>query len=170
MLAFERDQLRKEIHEIAEKFQRDRNGLMPVLHHIQNAYRCISPYAMQEVAHAFNIHPVEVHGVVSFYSFFSTEKKGKFIIRLCQTISCDMANKAALAKQLENELGIKFGQTTRDGMFTLEYTNCLGMCDQGPAMLVNDEVYTKVKPESVAEIIDSYVKKFGAHATQEEEV
>lgn len=167
MLATELDQLRTEIKEIAKQFDGRREGLMPVLQHIQNKYRHVSPHAMQEVADVFGIHPVEVNGVVSFYSFLSTEKKGKFIIRLCQTISCDMADKAAVARQLENELGIKFGQTTKDGMFTLEYANCLGMCDQGPAMLVNTEVFTKVSPESVSEVIANYMKKFGAHVTQE---
>ncbi len=165
MLASEKDQLQHAIQTIAKEHQNRRSGLLPVLQHIQKEFRYISPEAMQEVADAFNIHPVEVHGVVSFYSFLTCEKKGKFIIRLCQTISCDMAGKRTLARQLETELGIKFGQTTKDGMFTLEYTNCLGMCDQGPAMLVNDEVYTKVTPESVSEIIESYVKKFGAHVT-----
>lgn len=168
MLASERDQLCKEIQEIGGKFGFDRSGLLPVLQHIQWKYRSVSPAAMQEVAEYFSIHPVEVHGVVSFYSFFSTAKKGKFILRLCQTISCDMASKSAVARQLENELEIKFGETTKDGMFTLEYTNCLGMCDQGPALLVNDEIYTKVTPEGVREIIDSYVKKFGAFSTVEE--
>jgi [NiFe] hydrogenase diaphorase moiety large subunit len=167
MLATELDQLRTEIKEIAKQYGGRREGLMPVLQHIQNKHRYVSPHAMQEVAAEFGIHPVEVHGVVSFYSFLSTEKKGKFIIRLCQTISCDMAGKVAVARQLENELGITFGQTTKDGMFTLEYTNCLGMCDQGPAMLVNTEVYTKVTPESVSEVIATYMKKFGAHVTQE---
>ena len=169
MLAFQRDQLKNEIWTMAKEWENHRGGLLPVLQHIQRKYRYISPEAMQETAAAFRIHPVEVQGVVSFYSFLSTEKKGKFIVRLCQTISCDMAGKEALARQLENDLGIKFGQTTPDGMFTLEYTNCLGMCDRGPAMLVNDEVYTKVAPENVAEIIDTYVKKFGAHVLQEKE-
>ncbi|MFZ2957231.1 MAG: NAD(P)H-dependent oxidoreductase subunit E [Candidatus Ozemobacteraceae bacterium] len=168
MLASERDQLKTEIWEMAKKFDYHRSGLMPVLQHIQQKYRHISPEVMQETAGAFHIHPVEVQGVVSFYSFLSTERKGKFIIRLCQTISCDMAGKAALARQLENDLGISFGKTTKDGLFTLEYTNCLGMCDSGPALLVNDEIYTKVTPESVAEIIDTYVKKFGANVTTEE--
>ena len=150
-----------------KQFSWQRNGLLPALQHIQTNYHHISPHAMQEVASAFGIHPVEVQGVVSFYSFLSTQKKGKFIIRLCQTISCNMAGKKDIARQLENELGIKFGKTTKDGMFTLEYTNCIGMCDQGPAMLVNTEVYTKVTPESVSEILHSYLKKFGAHMTQE---
>jgi NADH-quinone oxidoreductase E subunit len=169
MLASEKDQLHHEILAIAKKFNHHRSGLMTALQHIQNKYRYISGEAMQDVADAFNIHPVEVHGVVSFYSFLSTEKKGKYVVRLCQTISCDMAGKASLARQLENDLGIKFGQTTADGMFTLEYTNCLGMCDQGPAMLINDDVYTKVTPHQVAEIIHEYVQRSSAHMTQHEE-
>lgn len=168
MLAYEREQLKNEILDIAKKFNYHRSGLLPVLQHIQRRFRWISPEAMQEVADVFNIHPVEVNAVVSFYSFLSTKKKGKFVIRLCQTISCDMAGKKALARQLENELGIKFGETTPDGMFSLEYTNCLGMCDQGPALLVNDEVYTKVCPDMISEIIDSYRKRFSAHAIHHE--
>jgi len=165
MLARERDQLKNEIVELAEKYDFLRSGLLPVLQHIQQKYRFISGYAMQEVAEVFKIHPVEVQGVVSFYSFLSKEKKGKFIIRLCQTISCDMMGKKTIAKQLENELGIRFGETTADGLFTLEYTNCLGMCDQGPAMLINEDIYKKVVPEDVFDILEKYRKKFGAHVT-----
>ncbi|HAE40585.1 MAG TPA: NADH-quinone oxidoreductase subunit NuoE [Candidatus Riflebacteria bacterium] len=168
MLASERDQLKAEIFKMAKKHDQHRSGLIPVLQHVQNVSRHISPEAMQDIAEAFKIHPVEVQGVVSFYSFLSTEKKGKFIVRLCRTISCDMAGKEAVANQLENELGIEFGETTDDGMFTLEFTNCLGMCDQGPAMLVNEDIHTKVSPETVADIIDSYRNRFGAHVTQGE--
>ena len=167
MLASERDQLKSEITELAEKHNYDRSGLLPVLHYVQKKYRYISSYAMQEIAEVFKIHPVEVYGVVSFYSFLSTEKKGKFIIRLCQTVSCDMNGKEAIKRQLENELGIKFGETTPDGMFTLEYTNCLGMCDQAPAMLVNDDIYTRVTPEGILDIVEKYRNKFGAHTTME---
>ncbi len=166
MLASEREQLRSEIIKMAEEHNFHRSGLIPVLQHVQNVARHISPEAMQDIASAFNIHPVEVQGVVSFYSFLSTEKKGKFIIRLCRTVSCDMAGKEAVARQLENELDIEFGETTTDGMFTLEFTNCLGMCDQGPAMLVNDEVHTKVTPEKVIDIIEGCRSRFGAHVTQ----
>lgn len=165
MLATEKDCLRAEIDKIAKKYDYDRCGLFPVLHHIQDMFQCISEFAIQETAHAFNIHPVEVEGVVTFYSFFSKEKKGKYIIRLCQTISCDMAGKEMLAKQLVNDLGIDFNETTQDGLFTLEYTNCIGMCDQGPALLVNDDVYTRVSPDKVHEILEVYRKKFGAHVT-----
>ena len=87
---------------------------------------------------------MEVYSVVTFYAFLKAEKLGKFVIRLCRTISCDMQDKDKVARQLENELGIRFGQTTPDGKFTLEWANCLGMCDQGPALLVNDQVFTHV--------------------------
>ncbi|HPZ08621.1 MAG TPA: NAD(P)H-dependent oxidoreductase subunit E [Candidatus Eremiobacteraeota bacterium] len=167
MLEAEKDQLKNEILHLAGAYNNHRSGLLPVLLHIQQKYRYISRYAMQEIADIFRIHPVEVYGVVSFYSFLSTEKKGKFIIYLCQTISCDMAGKRAVARQLENELNIKFGETTPDGLFTLKYTNCLGACDKGPALLVNEDLYTKVTPEGVFDIIQSYRAKFGAHVTME---
>ncbi|MBF0407983.1 MAG: NADH-quinone oxidoreductase subunit NuoE [Candidatus Riflebacteria bacterium] len=170
MLAIEKDQLKNDIWEIAKKFDNHRSGLMPVLQHIQRKYRYISSEAMQEAADAFRIHPVEVHGVVSFYSFLSTDKKGKYIVRLCRTISCDMAGKRDIARQLENDLKIKFGETTKDGLFSLEFTNCLGMCDQGPAMMVNEEVFTKVTPEGVADIIENYRRRFGPTVSQEKEV
>jgi [NiFe] hydrogenase diaphorase moiety large subunit len=100
--------------------------------------------------------PGEIYGVVSFYSFLNSEPKGQFVIRLCRTISCDMAGKDSVARQLENELGIHFNETTPDGLFTLEWANCMGMCDQGPAMMVNDQIFTKVTPDKVNGIIEQF--------------
>ncbi|MFP4055148.1 MAG: NADH-quinone oxidoreductase subunit NuoE [Phycisphaerae bacterium] len=154
MIITERDKLRQLISSLTEKYGTDRSALMPILQQIQKVEYYVSDYAMQEVADQLGIHPVEVYGVVSFYSFLTDKPQGRFVIRLCQTITCDMAGKAAVARQLENDLEVKFGQTTPDGMFTLEYANCLGMCDQGPAMLVNDKVHTKVTPEQVHDILE----------------
>lgn len=149
-----RQQLTQEIEELKKEFGSDRSALMPILHTMQERYRYIPDRVLQSVAHALDIHPAEVEGVASFYSFFETrEKLGKYVIRLCQTISCDMAAKSNVARQLENELGIKFGETTRDGMFTLRYTNCLGLCDQGPAMLVNERLFARVTPDMVHQIL-----------------
>jgi len=161
MLATERESLRREIAELAERYEHKRDGMMPILEAIQEKYRYISDFAMQEVARQLGVFPTEVYGVVSFYSFLSTEPKGRFVIRLCRTLSCDFAGKKEVARQLQNELGIRFGETTSDRMFTLEYCNCLGMCDHGPAMLVNNDVYTLVHPEMVSEIIDKYRRTFG---------
>jgi len=142
---------------------------MPILQAVQRKYGFIRDFAMQKIADALGIHPVEVYGVVSFYSFLSQKPLGRFVIRLCQTISCDMAGKDRVAAQFENELGIKFGETTTDGMFTLEWANCIGLCDQGPALLVNDIAWTKVTPQCVLEIIEECRSRLSPHAIQGEE-
>ncbi len=160
MLATERESLRQEIAKLAEKYEHKRDGMLPILEAIQEKYRYISDFAMQEVARQLGVFPAEVYGVVSFYSFLSTEPKGKFVIRLCRSLSCEFSGKRAVARQLENELGIRFGETTPDRLFTLEYCNCLGMCDYGPALLVNSDIYTQVHPELVSEIIEKYRRTF----------
>ena len=154
MLVEEKNSLTVEIEQLVEKYGADRSALMPILQDVQSKYKFVSEYAQQEIARLLNIHPVEVYSVISFYAFLNSEPKGRNIVRLCQTITCDLAGKNEVAKAIERELGIKFGQTTKDEKITLEYTNCLGMCDQGPAMLVNDKVYTKLTPEKAVEIIN----------------
>lgn len=153
MLVIEKNFLTEEIEKLVEKYGKARHALIPILQDIQMKHGYISDFAQQEIARLLDIHPVEIYGVVTFYSFLSTEPKGRFIVRLCQTISCDMANKDAIARTLEKELNLRFGETSIDRKFTLEYTNCIGMCDQGPAMLINDTVYTKLTPLKVVEII-----------------
>jgi NADH-quinone oxidoreductase E subunit len=168
MLVTEHERLRQELQTLTDRFGRDRAALIPILQEVQKKHYHISSHAMQEVADLLGIHPVEVHSVVSFYSFLDERPKGQFVIRLCRTISCDLGGKDRVARQLENDLGIGFGQTTADGKFTLEYANCLGMCDQGPALLVNDKVHTRVTPESVHAILQECRSAFGVHARQAE--
>lgn len=166
MLESERLRLSQEIEDLAEHYQHSRHGLLPILQAIKTKHTYISDFALQEVARLLSIHPVEVYGVVSFYSFLSTKKQGNFVIRLCRTISCDLAGKEAVARQLENELGISFGDTTPDGRFSLSWANCLGMCDQGPALLVNDYVFTQVTAERVYDIIETCRRSFGVFALE----
>ena len=169
MLESERSLMKEDISKMAQEYGHARKGLLPILEEIQRKYQHVPDFAMQDIANKLGIHPAEVYGVVTFYHFLSQEKKGKFIIRLCQTISCNLAGKDAVATQLENELGIKFGETTSDGRFTLEYVNCMGMCDQGPAMLINDEVYTHVTPMMVHDIIEACRKHFSASSFHSKE-
>ena len=166
MLVTQQQEVRIMLEALAEKHGRDRSALIPILQDVQKRRGRVGAFTMQELADMLGIHPAEVHGVVSFYSFLDSHQKGRFVIRLCQTISCDMAGKADVARQLENDLGIKFGETTVDGNFTLEWASCLGMCDQGPALLVNDRVFTSVTPEQVSDILDECRRTFGANALQ----
>ena len=169
MLVTEREKLRSNIQALAEKCGRQRSGLLPILQEVQKAIGHISDFAMQVIADEMDIHPVEVYSVVTFYAFLTQNPQGRFVIRLCNTISCEMAGKDRVARQLENDLGIKFGETTPDGKFTLEWAACLGMCDQGPAMLINDTVFTQVTPEKVHEILDGCRKTFGVYAMEKKE-
>lgn len=169
MLVTERERLRDEITAWADKYGRQRSGLMPILQELQHKYYQISEYAMQVVADLFDIHPVEVYGVVSFYSFLDHKPQGRFVIRLCRTLSCDMQEKDRVARQLENDLGVRFGETTSDGKFTLAWANCIGMCDQGPALLVNEQVFTRVTPEKVHDILEGCRRTFGVYAVEHRE-
>ncbi len=169
MLTTQQDKLVGEIAQLVARHGSDRSALIPILQDIQKRYHAINDFAMQTVADRLGLHPVEVYSVVTFYAFLNEKYHGRFVIRLCRTISCDMAGKAAVARQLRTDLGVDFGQTTSDGRFTLEWANCIGMCDQGPALLVNDQVFTRVTPEKVHDILAACEKVFGAHAPQPEE-
>ncbi|HHW97233.1 MAG: NADH-quinone oxidoreductase subunit NuoE [Myxococcota bacterium] len=164
MLVTEQERLRDDIASWAQDIGSDRSALIPILQEIQGKYGHISDFAMQIVADKLGIHPVEVYSVVSFYSFLEFKPAGRFVIRLCRTIACDMLGKDKVATQLENDLGIEFGETTPDGKFTLEWANCMGMCDQGPALLVNDRVFTRVTPDKVTQILEACRKAFGIYA------
>ena len=164
MLITEHERLKQDIATWSERFGRRRSNLLPILQAVQRKYHCVSDVAMQIVADDLGLHPSEVHSVVSFYSFLDERPKGRFVVRLCRTMSCSLAGRDRVAQQLRNDLGIQFGETTPNGTFTLEWASCLGLCDQGPALLVNDDVYTKVTPTLVHHIIESCRRTFGIHA------
>ncbi len=169
MIQTEQEKLRDEIVALAGRYGRDRGALIPILQEIQKKRFQVSDFAMQLIADMLDIHPVEVYSVISFYSFLDFAPKGKFVIRLCRTISCDMQGKERVARQLENDLGIKFGETTPDGKFTLEWANCLGMCDQSPAILINDRIFTEVTPEKVHDILEECRSTFGIFSVENRE-
>jgi [NiFe] hydrogenase diaphorase moiety large subunit len=154
MLVYEKNALSEEIGLLVEKYGVERSSLLQILQDIQRKYNHISDFAQQEIARLLSIHPVEVNSVISFYSFLHSEPQGRNTIKLCRTISCDMAGKQKIEDALTRELGISFGQTTKDKKYTLEHTNCMGMCDQGPAMLINDKVFTRLDPEKAVNILN----------------
>jgi [NiFe] hydrogenase diaphorase moiety large subunit len=167
MLVTERERLREQLVDLAGKYGRQRSALLPILQEVQRRHFRISQYCMQVIADLLDIHPVEVHSVVSFYSFLHEGPQGQFVIRLCRTVTCEMAGKEQVARQLENDLGICFGETTEDGKFSLHWANCLGMCDQGPALLVNDQIHTRITPEKVHGLLEKCRRAFGVHASHD---
>ncbi len=144
------------INKIIEKYNYSHTELLIILEEIvaENGY--LTEAMVRNIAKQLSMSPNEVYAVATFYSFISTKPTGKYIIRICKTISCQLAGKNEIIKALEQELSIKMGSITDDKLFTLKTTDCIGMCDKGPSMLINDEVYHHLSPEKAVSIIREY--------------
>jgi len=147
------------VKELAEKYGRSRESLMPILQDIVRKYNYLTDDAMVEVATELDISAAEVYGTASFYTFLDTELRGKNLIRVCKTITCSMKGKNDIVNTIEEILKIKVGETTPDKMFTLLETNCIGWCHKAPAILINDMPYTDLTTETVIDVIKGYMRK-----------
>lgn len=153
------DPIRDLIKELADKYGRNRENLLPIMQGVVEMEKYLSEYSMVEIAREIDIPASEVYGTASFYSFLETKPAGKYIIRVCKTITCAMKGKSQVIFAIQDMLKIKLGETTPDKKFTLLETNCLGWCHKAPAMLINNDVYTDLTPEKVREILTSYINK-----------
>ena len=139
--------------EICAACGNDRSRMMDIVRSVQEKFGCVSDEAMESIASSVGVHRVEVASVVSFYSFLSSQPKGKVVIRLCNDVIDELKGSAHVAEALADELGIGFGETTPDGRISLEYTPCIGMCDQAPGALVNDVVVTYLSGDAAREMV-----------------
>lgn len=146
------------VKELSDKYGRTRESLIPILQGIMQAENYLSVDAMRDVAMELDISAADVYGTASFYAFLDIEPRGKYTIRVCRSITCDMKNKKAIVKTIEEMLKIKLGETSKGNRFTLLETNCIGWCHKGPAMLINDEVHTELTPLKVREILQDYIR------------
>jgi len=144
------------VMELTEKYGNKRDSLLPILQSLVKEEKYLTEETLVEVAKALDLSSAEVFGTASFYSFLEPKPVGKFVIRVCQTIICDMKGKKEILDTLEKCLGIKVGETTPDQKFSLLTTNCLGWCANGPAMLINDDIFTDLTPSKVREIVKTY--------------
>ncbi|MBN1133157.1 MAG: NAD(P)H-dependent oxidoreductase subunit E [Bacteroidales bacterium] len=147
------------VHVLADKHGRTRESLLPILQDIVEERRYLSKEVMVDVARELDISAADVFGVATFYTFLDTVERGKYVIRVCKTISCSMKGKGDVLATIEEMLKIKPGETTPDKKFSLLETNCIGWCHKAPAILINDTPYTELTPEKVTEILREYIKK-----------
>jgi NADH:ubiquinone oxidoreductase subunit E len=147
------------VKELTDKYGRTRQSLMPILQEIVARHNYLTDEAMVEVAKELEISAAEVYGTASFYTFLDTKVRGKYVIRVCKTITCSMKGKGEIIQTLEDMLKIKVGETTSDRQFSLLETNCIGWCHKAPAILINEMPYTELTPEKVVEIIKGYMQK-----------
>ena len=138
---------------ICDKYRNEKTPLMMILSDIQNEYGYIPLEVQEIVSKKTGISVSEIYGVVTFYSFFSLTPKGKYIIGCCLGTACYVKGSQNVLDAFSNELGIKPGETTKDGMFTLDTLRCLGACGIAPAVSVNGKVYPKVSEKDVPKIL-----------------
>ncbi len=141
------------IKEICQASGNDRGRMMDIVRSVQAKLGCVGDEAIDVIARTVGAPRVDVESVVTFYAFYSKNPKGKVIVRLCNDIIDEMAGSERVADVLRKELGIDFGETTPDGRIALEWTPCIGMCDQAPAALVNDVVVTELSTDAARQIV-----------------
>lgn len=146
----------EQIDKILEKTEKSRDNLIPILQEIQQQEGYLSEAAIQEVGKALNLPSSKVFGVATFYNQFRFEPTGKYHIQLCRGTACHVLGSASVLAKLEKHLKIKAGQTTKDGLFSIEIVACIGACGLAPVISVNGEFHAKLTPDSIIEIIDKY--------------
>jgi NADH:ubiquinone oxidoreductase subunit E len=134
----------------------DFQNLLPELWEEQTKNGYISEAYITEKANTIGVGISEIYGVVSFYSFLSTKPLGKHVIRICKNVPCDLKSAGMIINAIQEQLGVFPGETSKDGRFTFELTNCIGACDQAPAMLVDDDLHGNLTPEKIGEILRTY--------------
>lgn len=147
--------------DLLQKYPPDKDQLLMILHDIQNNHpeNYISPSDIKAVAEYLNTTLSRVYGVVKYYSMLSSKPRGKYIIRLCKSPVCRMNGTFDILNTLEKMLDIKPGETTKDKLFTIEFSECLGQCDKAPAMMLNKKLYTALDSFKLGNIIRSIQPK-----------
>ena len=139
-----------------EKQNDARSKLIQVLHHAQGIFGYLPEEVQEWIAGKLSVSPAEVFGVVSFYSYFTMKPRGKYKISVCTGTACYVKGAPSLLETLENELGIKVGETSSDMRFSLDILRCIGACGIAPVMLVNDKAYGNLTPDKAKSIIKKY--------------
>jgi NADH-quinone oxidoreductase subunit E len=134
--------------------------LLNTLHSLQKEFNGYIPLEAAEMLSELMDEPAsKINEVLTFYTMLSTNERGKYIIRVCKSLPCHVTNGEKVINQLKKRLNIDFGETTEDGLFTLEQSSCLGLCGVSPVMLINDEAYGNLTPEKVDKIINKITEE-----------
>lgn len=154
---------KKQIIEIISRYKDERTPLMMILSDIQKEFGYIPLEVQELVSEEIGVPVAEIYGVVTFYSFFSLNPKGKYVIGVCLGTACYVKGAQQVIDKFSEILKIKAGETTEDGLFTLEALRCIGACGIAPALSINGKVYPKVQVSDVPAIIEEYRKMGGAN-------
>jgi NADH:ubiquinone oxidoreductase subunit E len=150
------EELFRRLDEIIEDYRDKPGALIPVLQITQSIFGYLPEQALKRISLGLGKSYSEVAGVVSFYSFFSTKPRGKHLIRVCLGTACYVRGGKQVLDALKKTLGVDVGDTTENALFTLEVARCFGACGLAPAMCIDEEVYKRVRPTKIREILKRY--------------
>jgi NADH-quinone oxidoreductase E subunit len=159
-------QLRDTIYRLAERFPEKSSALLPALCYLQNSDGYVSKEGMRSIAVILDLPEARVFSTASFYSMLNLEPEGKYIVQICTNVVCTLLTENPLLEYISNSLGIRAGEVTSDGLFSIKQVECLGACGYAPAIQINAERYENLTFEKVDEILDSIRKREGRSACQ----
>jgi NADH:ubiquinone oxidoreductase subunit E len=145
---------RARVAEIIDAFQGQPDNLIQILHMVQGIYGYLPLDVQQFIAERMDLPLSEIYGVTTFYSFFATQPRGDYTIRVCMGTACYVRGSTKILKRLSEMLGVEVGSTTKDRKFTLEVMRCMGACGLAPAVSVNGEVIPQVNPDKLNRILE----------------
>ena len=146
----------KQIHAICDRYANEKTPLMMILSDIQKEYGYIPLEVQEIVSEKTGISVAEIYGVVTFYSFFSLKPKGKYVIGCCLGTACYVKGAQQVIDKFSEIIGIKPGETSEDGLFTLDALRCIGACGIAPAVTINGKVYPKLSVDQIPKIVEEY--------------
>lgn len=147
---------RAKIDAILAQHPKESTSMVGLLHDLQNSFRYLPEAALRAVAEYLDTPLAKVYGIATFYKAFSLEPRGEHIIRVCTGTACHVRGAGQIVEEVEKQLGIKRGETTADGKFTIEAVNCVGACALAPVLMLDDEVFGAVDAAAVSKIIAQY--------------
>ena len=145
-----------ELEKFIEEVKDDQGKIMPIMQKAQKLLGCVSLEVQEFISQKTGVSVAELYGIATFYSQFTLEPKGDFVVSVCQGTACYVKGAAAILDEVKEYLGIDAGQTTQDGKFSIQDTRCLGCCGLDPVMTINEDVYGKLLPSQVKDILAKY--------------
>lgn len=147
---------RRDLTPLIAKYHDRRGVAIPLLGDIQRQFGYLPQEAVEEAARALDIPAAELFGVATFYSMFRLKPLGVHVIRLCRGTACHVQGSLRIAEELQRRLKVAEGDTTEDGLFTLQFVACLGCCSLAPVMMVGEDVHGRLTPDKAVKVLDAY--------------
>ena len=153
MQSVSKDEIIKNLKSIVESYPKDKRHSLAMMQDIQRRFGFIPREAFEILSEYLNVKIAQLYSMATFYKALSLKPKGKHVIKICDGTACHIRGAPVLLEALERELGVKTGETTKDGLFSFETVNCVGTCAIAPVIVVNDRYHPKVKPDEINGIV-----------------